>query len=91
MDDWAAVILAAGQGKRMRSSRPKVLHTLAGRPMVRHVVDALRGAGFERPIVVVGQGGAQVREALGDGLLYAEQRRRLRWLRPATGFMTEDG
>ena len=77
MDDWAAVILAAGQGKRMRSSRPKVLHTLAGRPMVRHVVDALRDAGFERPIVVVGQGSAQVREALGEGLLYAEQRRRL--------------
>ena len=77
MDDWAAVILAAGQGKRMRSSRPKVLHTLAGRPMVRHVVDALRGAGFERPIIVVGQGSAQVREALGDGFPYAEQRRRL--------------
>jgi bifunctional UDP-N-acetylglucosamine pyrophosphorylase/glucosamine-1-phosphate N-acetyltransferase len=61
----------------MRSSRPKVLHTLAGRPMVRHVIDALRGAGFDRPIVVVGQGSAQVREALGDGFLYAEQRRRL--------------
>jgi bifunctional UDP-N-acetylglucosamine pyrophosphorylase/glucosamine-1-phosphate N-acetyltransferase len=77
LDDWAAVILAAGQGKRMRSSRPKVLHTLAGRPMVRHVVDAMRGAGFERPVVVVGQGGAQVREVLGDGFPYVEQRRRL--------------
>jgi bifunctional UDP-N-acetylglucosamine pyrophosphorylase/glucosamine-1-phosphate N-acetyltransferase len=72
-----AVILAAGQGKRMRSSRPKVLHTLAGRPMIRYVIDALREAGFERPIVVVGQGGAEVRRALGDGVLYVDQRRRL--------------
>ena len=77
VQDWAAVVLAAGQGKRMHSSQPKVLHTLAGRPMVRHVIDALRGAGFERPVVVVGQGGAEVRRALGDGFLYAEQRRRL--------------
>jgi bifunctional UDP-N-acetylglucosamine pyrophosphorylase/glucosamine-1-phosphate N-acetyltransferase len=77
VNDWAAVILAAGQGKRMRSSRPKVLHTLAGRPMVRHVAGTLQRAGFQRPIVVVGQGRAQVREALGDGFLYVDQRRRL--------------
>ena len=77
MDDWAAVILAAGKGERMRSSRPKVLHPLAGRPMIRYVVDAVRAAGFERPIIVVGRGGAEVREVLGDGFLYVEQRRRL--------------
>jgi bifunctional UDP-N-acetylglucosamine pyrophosphorylase/glucosamine-1-phosphate N-acetyltransferase len=77
VDDWAAVILAAGKGKRMRSSRPKVLHTLAGRSMIRYVADTLQGAGFERPIVVVGQGGAEVRKALGGGFLYVDQRRRL--------------
>ena len=77
VDDWVAVILAAGQGKRMRSSRPKVLHPLAGRPMVRYVADALRTAGFQRAIVVVGRGGTGVREALGDGFLYVDQRRRL--------------
>lgn len=77
MDGWVAVILAAGQGERMRSSRPKVLHPLAGRPMVRYVADALQAAGFEQPIVVVGRGGAGVREALGDGFLYVDQRRRL--------------
>ena len=43
---WIAIVMAAGQGKRMRSSLPKVLHPLAGRPMVRHVVDAVRAAGF---------------------------------------------
>jgi len=61
----------------MRSSRPKVLHTLAGRPMVRYVLDAARDAGFERPIVVVGRGVTAVRAALGDGFRYVEQRRRL--------------
>ena len=77
VDDWAAVILTAGQGERMRSSRPKALHPLAGRPMVHYVAEALRTAGFKRPIVVVGRGGDEVRQALGDGFLYAEQRRRL--------------
>jgi bifunctional UDP-N-acetylglucosamine pyrophosphorylase/glucosamine-1-phosphate N-acetyltransferase len=61
----------------MRSSRPKVLHLLAGRPLVRYVADAVRTAGFERPIVVVGQGSAQVKAALGDGFFYVDQRRRL--------------
>src|SRR3989337_347395 len=45
LDSWTAVILAAGQGKRMRSSLPKVLHPLAGRSLVRYVVDAAREAG----------------------------------------------
>jgi bifunctional UDP-N-acetylglucosamine pyrophosphorylase/glucosamine-1-phosphate N-acetyltransferase len=77
VNDWMAVILAAGQGKRMRSSRPKVLHTLAGRPMILYVADTLQRTGFDRPIVVVGRGSAKVREALGDGFLYVDQRRRL--------------
>jgi bifunctional UDP-N-acetylglucosamine pyrophosphorylase/glucosamine-1-phosphate N-acetyltransferase len=40
-----AVVLAAGQGKRMRSTRPKVLHEVAGRPMLSWVLDAAHGAG----------------------------------------------
>ena len=71
-ENWTAVILAAGQGRRMRSSLPKVLHPLAGRPMVRYVVDAAREAGFGRCVVVVGPDGA-VRESLGEGVEYAVQ------------------
>jgi bifunctional UDP-N-acetylglucosamine pyrophosphorylase / glucosamine-1-phosphate N-acetyltransferase len=50
----AAVILAAGQGKRMKSRRPKVLHELLGRPMLAYVMDAAREAGAEPVIVVAG-------------------------------------
>lgn len=60
------VILAAGQGKRMRSNRPKVLHRLAGKPMVRHVIDTASQLGADRLHVVIGHGGDQVRMALGD-------------------------
>jgi bifunctional UDP-N-acetylglucosamine pyrophosphorylase/glucosamine-1-phosphate N-acetyltransferase len=49
----------------MRSALPKVLHPLAGRPMIAHVLDALARAGVEHRVVVTGHGGAQVEEALG--------------------------
>src|SRR5688572_2035920 len=49
----AAIVLAAGQGKRLKSKRPKVLHEIAGRSLVAHVVTALCRAGVDR-IVVVG-------------------------------------
>jgi bifunctional UDP-N-acetylglucosamine pyrophosphorylase/glucosamine-1-phosphate N-acetyltransferase len=72
---WAAVIMAAGQGTRMRSSLPKVAHPLAGRPIVRHVIDAAREAGIADIVVVVGEGeGADaVRAAAGDGVRFAVQ------------------
>ena len=70
---WTAIILAAGQGKRMRSALPKVLHPLAGRPMVRYVVDAAREAGFARCLVVVGPDADGVRAALGDRVTYVTQ------------------
>jgi bifunctional UDP-N-acetylglucosamine pyrophosphorylase/glucosamine-1-phosphate N-acetyltransferase len=49
-----AIVLAAGKGKRMKSSLPKVLHKLAGKPMVEYVVDAARSAGVTRIILVIG-------------------------------------
>ncbi len=51
-----AIVLAAGEGKRMRSSRPKVLHQVAGRSMLAHVLDAVAQAGADELAVVVGPG-----------------------------------
>ncbi|MDY7092488.1 MAG: bifunctional UDP-N-acetylglucosamine diphosphorylase/glucosamine-1-phosphate N-acetyltransferase GlmU [Acidobacteriota bacterium] len=59
-----AVILAAGKGTRMRSSLPKVLHPVAGRPMISWVLDAARAAGCQRLVVVVGHGADQLRAAV---------------------------
>ena len=60
------VVLAAGQGTRMRSTLPKVLHRLAGKPMVCHVLDTARELEAQRLHVVVGHGAEQVREALAE-------------------------
>jgi bifunctional UDP-N-acetylglucosamine pyrophosphorylase/glucosamine-1-phosphate N-acetyltransferase len=56
----AAVILAAGQGTRMKSPRPKVLHTVGGRPMLDWVIDAAEAMGADRIVVVVGKDAAEV-------------------------------
>lgn len=58
------VILAAGQGTRMRSEKPKVLHTIAGKSMVQHVLDQAKKIAGARVHLVIGHGGEQVREAL---------------------------
>jgi bifunctional UDP-N-acetylglucosamine pyrophosphorylase/glucosamine-1-phosphate N-acetyltransferase len=64
-----AVLLAAGQGTRMKSSLPKVLHPLCGKPMVWHVLEALKSAATEKPVVVVGHGSEEVTGYLGDSAL----------------------
>jgi bifunctional UDP-N-acetylglucosamine pyrophosphorylase / glucosamine-1-phosphate N-acetyltransferase len=61
-----AIILAAGQGKRMKSEKAKVLHEVCGQPMIRYVVDAARGAGAKTIVVVVGYAAEQIREYLHD-------------------------
>ena len=61
------VILAAGQGTRMKSKRPKVLHPLGGKPLLGHVVDTAKSIGAHRIHVVYGHGGDQVRAAF-DGV-----------------------
>ena len=75
----SAVILAAGKGTRMNSDLPKVMHHIAGRPIVEWVVDACRAAGAERIIVVVGHSGELVRDALGDhpDVEFVEQKEQL--------------
>jgi len=63
---FAVVILAAGQGTRMRSDTHKVLHPIAGRPLLLHLLDAVNSLGASRRVVVVGKGREQVEQAL-DG------------------------
>ena len=65
--------MAAGLGTRMKSRTPKLLHPLAGRPMIAFVVDAGRTATGRRPLVVTSPATAEVREALGDEVDYALQ------------------
>ena len=60
------IVLAAGQGKRMHSAKPKVLHKLAGRPLLAHVLDAAHALAADRVFVVHGHGGEQVRAAFAD-------------------------
>lgn len=62
----SAVILAAGQGTRMRSALPKPAHRLCGRPMVSYGIDALSGVGAHKVVVVIGHGGERVRQAVLD-------------------------
>jgi bifunctional UDP-N-acetylglucosamine pyrophosphorylase/glucosamine-1-phosphate N-acetyltransferase len=65
----AAVVLAAGEGSRIRSDTPKVLHELCGRPMVLHVVDALAELPLERVVIVVGHGAERVTKTLQEQLV----------------------
>ncbi len=76
MRDITAVVLAAGEGTRMKSDIPKVLHSVRGRPMVQWVIDACRRAGIQQIVVVVGHGGTEVRAAVGEGVAWAIQEER---------------
>jgi len=72
------VILAAGQGTRMKSDLPKVLHELAGRPLLQHVIDTARVLDPTRIVVVYGHAGERVREVIqGEDLVWAEQEEQL--------------
>jgi bifunctional UDP-N-acetylglucosamine pyrophosphorylase/glucosamine-1-phosphate N-acetyltransferase len=71
------IVLAAGQGKRMRSDLPKVLHSIAGRPLLAHVLDAARALEPRKTVVVHGHGAEKVRAAFAEApvewVLQAEQ------------------
>jgi bifunctional UDP-N-acetylglucosamine pyrophosphorylase/glucosamine-1-phosphate N-acetyltransferase len=79
MNGPVAIILAAGQGKRMKSEKAKVLHEVCGQPMIRYVVDAARGAGARTIVVVVGYAADQIRDYLHDepDVLFATQTEQL--------------
>ncbi len=77
MGETWAVILAAGEGKRMISSLPKVLHPLCGRPMLRYVAEAAAAVTDGRVIIVIGRGAHLVQEEMGTGWRYAFQEEQL--------------
>ena len=72
--NFAVVILAAGQGTRMRSDTHKVLHPIAGKALLMHLLDSVDRLGAEKRVVVVGKGRDQVEKALsGRDVLIAHQ------------------
>ncbi|MDK2820646.1 MAG: bifunctional UDP-N-acetylglucosamine pyrophosphorylase / glucosamine-phosphate N-acetyltransferase [Clostridia bacterium] len=77
MPEVAAVILAAGKGKRMHSDIPKVLHQVAGKPMVKHVLEAAEAAGINKNIIVVGHEAQLVVDTLGRQNIYVLQEQQL--------------
>ena len=90
MNTYATVVLAAGKGTRMRSTLPKVLHQVAGLPLIAHVLNAvetilsassfaplLSTTGTSRPVVVLGYGAEQVEDTFGERCLYAVQEEQL--------------
>lgn len=73
-----AIILAAGEGKRMKSTTPKVLHKVCGKSMINHVIDNIRGAGIEEINVVVGKSAEKVIEGTKSReVLYSTQSEQL--------------
>lgn len=75
--DCISVILAAGEGKRMRSSAPKVLHQAAGRPLAQWVTEAAQQATGKPPVLVIGAGAQQIRDFFGESAAYAVQSEQL--------------
>ncbi len=69
----AAIILAAGQGTRMKSSLPKVLHPLAGKPLVLHAIENAGRVVTETPVLVIGHGAEEVRAVVGNRARFAIQ------------------
>ncbi|KKI91601.1 bifunctional N-acetylglucosamine-1-phosphate uridyltransferase/glucosamine-1-phosphate acetyltransferase [Bacillus sp. SA1-12] len=77
MENRYAVILAAGQGTRMKSSLYKVLHPVCGKPMVQHVLDQVSKLDLAKIVTVVGHGAEKVKSELGDASEYALQSEQL--------------
>lgn len=72
-----AIVLAAGKGTRMKSKKCKVLHEVAGKPMIEHVIDQVKLAGIENIVTIVGHGAESVKETLGDVSKYSFQQEQL--------------
>jgi len=69
----SALILAAGSGTRMKSTRPKVMHKILGRPIISYVLDTVHGLEIKRVGIVIGHGADEVMQALGSSYKYIPQ------------------
>ncbi len=91
----STIILAAGEGTRMKSDLPKVLHAVNGKPMLRYAIDAACAAGSQRTVVVIGNGAEKVREVIGNSVEFVVQEKRLGTghavLTAASTFSGQDG
>ncbi|MCU5747041.1 bifunctional UDP-N-acetylglucosamine diphosphorylase/glucosamine-1-phosphate N-acetyltransferase GlmU [Staphylococcus sp. SQ8-PEA] len=72
-----AIVLAAGKGTRMKSKKYKVLHEIAGKSMIEHVVNNVNASGVEELVTIVGHGAENVKETLGEQSLYSYQEEQL--------------
>ncbi|WP_315117230.1 bifunctional UDP-N-acetylglucosamine diphosphorylase/glucosamine-1-phosphate N-acetyltransferase GlmU [uncultured Clostridium sp.] len=73
-----AVVLAAGEGKRMKSTTPKVLHKVCGKEMINHVIDTLREAGIDDVDIIIGNGAEKVKEnTISKNVSYSLQEKQL--------------
>lgn len=77
MENVTALILAAGEGKRMKSDKAKVLHQVCGKPMIEWVYEAARDAGVGKCVIIVGHKAEQVMGYMGDRAEYVMQEQRL--------------
>ena len=77
MKNRYAVILAAGQGTRMKSKLYKVLHPVCGKPMVQHIVDKVKQLDIRQIVCIIGYGAEKVKETIGDSVRYVVQKEQL--------------
>lgn len=77
MKDVTAVILAAGEGTRMKSNLPKVIHSILGKPMAQYAIDAVQPISDRKPILIVGHQADAVKEALGGQVRFVHQQEQL--------------
>ena len=77
MSDTAVIVMAAGKGKRMKSNLPKVLHNLAGKPILNYVLDAVNQLEVKRKILIVGYESDKIKKSIGDKIEYVEQKEQL--------------
>lgn len=77
MEHLMAIILAAGEGKRMKSKKTKILHEICGKPMVEWAYQCVKNSGVDEIVLVVGRNSEEVKEYMGNKVFYANQEEQL--------------